>query len=304
MPRIIISKVEKRQWMEEYDGGKLQGEMAKDFKRDIRTIKKGIEEARRERDIKFARIELLKEALRKHNTDMLTLMEQLAVVFQPLPSNQPIPWRNFDVGTLPFPGGEVQYEIGTVTAVSGVALDIEANVRWKLLKEHLKCDPLTNALNIWRKTLPYHMLARVELKRKLVALLKSKTGYKVEDESASDRCLLVSGVDHLFRYLLTNLPNPVAIDKIANSIAVDSDMCQVKYGAGTTLACARGEEEGCRNNILEVLKELSTKEAMGTVISTYEAHRASIDKASKAIKEIRMMGFIPGQCRICRRLGR
>lgn len=91
MPRKV-SMVTKKQWLTEYDEGKTQISIANEHKRDVRTIKKGIEDARRERDITFARAELLKEALRKHNSDLMSLLEQLMIVLQPLPMSQSIPW--------------------------------------------------------------------------------------------------------------------------------------------------------------------------------------------------------------------
>lgn len=298
-----ISMVTKKQWLKEYDEGKSQIDIATRYKRDVRTIKKGIAEAKRERDITFARADLLKEALRKHNADLMSLLEQLAIMLQPIPASQAIPWREFDAGSLAFPGGRAQYETWPDPKVWNVTLGIEAEARWPLLLEHLKRDPLTKALNAWKRTLSSHIEARVNLKQELAELLKSKTGYQLENEPAGDRCLIASAVDYLFRYLLMDLPHPVDIARLANNIATDSDTGQVRYGEGTTLALARGEEEDCKNNIIDALKELSTTEEMGTLITTCERHRTSSDKASKAVEEIRMMRLVPGQCRICRRLG-
>ncbi|MBA7695808.1 hypothetical protein ES703_104447 [subsurface metagenome] len=100
-----------------------------------------------------------------------------------------------------------------------------------------------------------------------------------------------------------DLPHPVDIARLINNVAAYRDIGQARYGEGITLALAHGKEEDCKNNIIDTLKKLPTTEAMGTLITTCEMHRTSIDKASKAIEEIRMMGLVPGQCRICRRLG-
>jgi hypothetical protein len=302
MPRKI-SMVTKKQWLAEYDEGKPQISIANEHKRDVRTIKKGIEDARRERDITFARAELLKEALRKHNSDLMSLLEQLMIVLQPLPMSQSIPWQKFDEGSLTFSGGKAQYEIEFYPKVMNVTLDIESETRWQLLLEHLRHDPLPKALNTWRKTLSSHIEARMNVKQELAKLLKSKTGYQLENKFMGDRCILASAVDNLFFYSFINLPRLADIDSLVNNIVADSNTGQVKYGEGTTLAMARGEEEICKNKIIVALKELRETETMGTLISTYETHRASTGKASKAVEEICMMGLIPGQCRICQRLG-
>lgn len=295
--------VMKKQWLKEYDEGKPQSVIATKYKRDVRTIKKGIEEARRARDITFARADLLKEALRKHNADLMSLLEQLVIVLQPIPASQAIPWRELDAGLLAFQGGTVQYEALPNVRVWDVTLDIEAEAQWQLLLEHIRRDPLSKALKAWKKTLCSHIEARVNLKQELAELLKSKTGYQLENEPSGDGCLIFSAVDHLFHYLLMGLPHPVDIARMVNNIAADSDTGQVKYGEGTTLAFAPGKEEDCKNNIIDALKELPSKGAMSTVITTYEMYRTSSDKASKAVEEIRMMGLVPGQCRICQHLG-
>ena len=298
-----ISIAIKKQWLQEFDEGKSHISIATKHKRDVRTIKKGIEEARRERDATLARADLLKEALHRHNKELLNLLEQLAILLQPLPASQAIPWRKFDEGSLALLGVKAQYETWNDARVWNISLDIEPDARWQLLLEHLKQDPLPKALSLWRKTLSSHIEARINVKQKLAELLETKTGYQLEDELAGDRCIVASAVDHLFHYLLMDLPRPVNVARLVNNIAADSNTGQVKYGAGTTLALARGEEEDCKNNIIDALKELSRTEEIDTLIETCETHKTSIDKASKAVEEIRMMGLVPGQCRICRRLG-
>jgi len=302
MPRKF-SITKKREWLEAYERGTPEAAIAGTDHCDVRTIKKGITEARRERDVSLARADLLKEALHKHNADLMSLLKQLENVLQSIPVPQAIPWGESAAGSLKFPGGKAQYETWPEIKVWNVTLDIEAEARWQLLLEHLKRDPLNKALNIWRKTLSSHIEAQVSLKQELAELLENKTGYQLENKRAGDRCLFSSAVDHLFYFLLMGLPRPIDISEMVNDIVADSNTGQVKYGEGTTLALAPGKEEDCKNNIIDALKELSTKEAMGTVITNYETHRTSSDKASKAVEEIRMMGLVPGQCRICRRLG-
>ena len=298
-----ISIAIKKQWLQEFDEGKSHIYIATKHHRDARTIQKGIEEARRERYATIARADLLKEALRKHNAELMSLMEQLVDVLQPLPASQVFPWREFDTGSLIFSGGKAQYETWPDPKIWNVALDMEAEPLWQLLLEHLKKDPLTKALNVWKKTLSSHIEAWINLKQKLAELLETRTGYKLETEPVDDCCLVASGFDHLFHYLLLYVSNSADITKLVDNIAADIDTGRVRYGGGTTLAFARGKEEGCKGNITDALKELSTTEAMGTLITTRDSHRTSSDKARKDVEEICMMGLVPGQCRICRRLG-
>jgi len=302
MPRKF-SITKKREWLEAYERGTPEAAIAGTDRCDVRTIKKGINEARRERDVSLARADLLKEALHKHNADLMSLLNQLANVLQSIPVPEAIPWGESDVGSLTFPGGKAQYETWPEIKVWNVTLDIEAEARWQLLLEHLKRDPLSKALSTWKKTFSSHIEAQMNLKQGLAELLESKTGYQLENKPAGDHYLFSSAVDSLFSYFIRmDLPHPVDIAMV-NNIVANGNTGKVKYGQGTTLALAPGKEEDCKNDIIDALKELSTKEAIDTAITAYKIHRTSSDKASKAVEEIRMMGLVPGQCRICRRLG-
>ena len=76
MPKKI-SIIDKREWLRLDEEGKSEAWIAKEKKRNIRTIKKGIEDARRERDAQLARSELLRGALRNHQDHMLALINEL-----------------------------------------------------------------------------------------------------------------------------------------------------------------------------------------------------------------------------------
>ncbi len=65
MPKKI-SIQEKRDWLVEYENGKPIKDIAGDAKRDTRTINGALDDARRDRDARFARAELMKDALYKH----------------------------------------------------------------------------------------------------------------------------------------------------------------------------------------------------------------------------------------------
>ncbi len=78
MPKkSIISVVERRNWLEDHEKGRALDEIAREVRRDQRTVKTNVERARLERDFEGAEREQLREALRSHQADMLAQLERL-----------------------------------------------------------------------------------------------------------------------------------------------------------------------------------------------------------------------------------
>ncbi len=78
MPKkSIISVVERRNWLENHEKGRALDEIAREVRRDQRTVKTNVERARLERDFEGAEREQLREALRSHQADMLAQLERL-----------------------------------------------------------------------------------------------------------------------------------------------------------------------------------------------------------------------------------
>ena len=79
MPRRAkISAAQRREWLERYERGERQDELAKKAGVNPRTVRDRIERARLERDFELAQREQLREALRSHQKDMLDLLERIA----------------------------------------------------------------------------------------------------------------------------------------------------------------------------------------------------------------------------------
>ena len=63
MPKMIPI-MEKREWLSLYEQGRSEAVIARDKHRDLNVIKRGIQEARNERNLSLAQSEMLKDALR------------------------------------------------------------------------------------------------------------------------------------------------------------------------------------------------------------------------------------------------
>lgn len=303
MPKKIPI-LKKREWLQTYEEGKSEASIAHNDHCDIRTVKKGIEEARRERDAHMARADLIKESLRGHNQRLLSLIRELMPALIPLPSNQVIPWNeNPTTDSISVVGGLVRYETWPKPKVISITLDVETKVEWEYVQEHLKRDRFGAMFDQWKKALVSHFEARMAMKRKLTELLKEKTGYQLASRPVNAPCLYASSADILLKPMIEWLLEPEATRDPAENIDIDPDREEVRYSYGTAVAYAPGATQNCRDNIISALNELKKSQEAKNVFNTYRPNADSATKARRSAEEIDMMGLVPGQCRICQRLG-
>ncbi len=298
-----ISMVTKREWLKSYEKGITQEAISKKNKRDVRTIKKAIEDARRERDSHQVYAEMLKEALHGHQQDLMILLEQLKEFLKPFLSFKEIPYKFSEFEYFNIHGGKVRYETLPQMKVLDIKLDIEEQPLWPLLKEHFKQDPFKKSFDNWERILESLLDELMNLKQKMVKLLKDETDYKVKDTNTKGSFILDSGVDHLFDYYCTHALSLIGLREMLDNIHVEPKTGQVKYGEGTTLALCQGEEEKCKNSIITALEKLLVTEETKAYFITRQRHKESIEKVKRDVDEIIMARLVPGQCRVCRRLG-
>ena len=300
MPEKISPK-EMRQWLELYDSGDSEAAIAKAAHRDVRTVKKRIAQARRERDAYGARVELLKNALKLHQDRLLKAVREVESALMMPPRELWRAWKE-DGPSSPvgFLGASATYEAGKGWTV---ALAVEGKPEWGLVQEHLKGDPMLTSLNAWGKALAAHIEARVDLEAKCAHLLMEKTGYKLLERSGEP--------PFLYSYPTLDLIYQAAIDRalgveqaknLGERVVIHTDSGILWYG-GNQLAEAPGEEEQCKANILATLKEALESAEVAKIRQTYPELAEAIRKAKRAVEEILLLELVPGECRVCRRLG-
>jgi hypothetical protein len=300
------SLIDKRNWLEKYEGGKSEAAIASESKRDIRTIKNGIEEARRETDIRLARAELLKDALRKHQDSLEgELRNILRDINLPNSDLAPLSWYRDNgsifTATESIEKTDERYQTFKVGRKSAT----ETTTVLDLLRQHLKTDKLWKWLAQWEKTLASHLAARKKFQRKVVAVLEEKTQYKVIDDRdvAAPPFLFSNTTGHLLYKSAMDSPfGSGHSGKMEDNMITDTQRGVVTY-CGSILAEAPGYEEVTRSNILDAYRELLASEELTNVTVTFQILKESVARVRQAVEEILLLGFVPGQCNICRRLG-
>jgi hypothetical protein len=257
---------------------------------------RGQANARRERDTQLARSELLRGALRNHQDKMLAIIEGILDTIQLPPAELQL--------ELPvsLPGAQVEYN---KTKGLVLVLDVEERLEWELLMEHLgKHDPLWGTLEQWKKATIRHIQARKDLKLKVENVVRSKTGYELVDNPNSPPFIYsYTTIPLLYNTVINIALGTPSRTELEELIKIHTDAGEVRYGPGTILAKAPGEEEQTSMNILAAFDELKKSAESKRITQTYKEVEENIPKLKRAAQEIVMLGVIPGRCRVCRRLG-
>lgn len=293
---------EKREWLDLYEKGKTERWITKEFAHcDMRTLKNGIEEARRKRDIVTARVDLLKEALRKHQDTLLEDLERISSsLVMPSYDFVPLAWSGNDYSIFTYletfkkglPVADIQKPTGETLAVR------------KLLKEHLKNDRLWKVISKWGKAYADQITARMGLQLKEVSFLEQKTKCKMTYQDNVLPPIIVSYTtgDIFYKAVLQGAFDAEKGYDLERDIHVDINSHEVRF-QNSTLAKGNGNEQEIMDNLLKVFKELKKLPEVTLVIETFKALEEITEKGKEVIEKIGLLGLIPGQCEICRRLG-
>ena len=69
------------------------------------------------------------------------------------------------------------------------------------------------------------------------------------------------------------------------------------------LAEAPGAEEQTKQNILAAYRDILKSEELRNVFNSTRSLRKAEEKVKPVIESILLLGFIPGRCSVCQRLG-
>lgn len=304
MPKKI-PLAEKREWLELYEQGKSEAAIAKGKHRDLNVIKRGMEEARNERNLSMAKSAMLKDALRQHQDKLLEVTNSIlgALVMPSAELELPRQLGN-KAQPIKLTVAHIEYDpdVGLIIKIDG-----EGNVQWELIREHLRRDRLWSKLEKWKKVMLDHIKARTDLRLKAQTLLKESTGLRVLDtidNASGDDYLYFAGVNLFYQIALTEAVEAPNIESFREELVVISEPC-IKYERGNVpLAhCSKSHHAACRSKIIEAFQKLKRSSEIGRIKATYEELDDITTKARKLAEEISLLGLVPGQCRVCRRLG-
>jgi hypothetical protein len=303
MPKKFLPH-HKKKWLELSESGKSEKWIANQTKCDPRTVKKGIEEARRERNAAIAQIELVKEALRDHKDQLLAVIDDIKSVLVMPPDNIEI--RRDKDGTLapiPLSGATVKPD-----KPGGLMLliQVEEKVEWELLQEHLKGDKIWKIFRQWKESILAYIKAIIDLELTAGRLIKARTGLQLVDEitRSAEIGYICPAVVQIFYEVAQRHSLGIKDGTNIEERVVASPDGYVRNGpGGTELAYAPNSQEDCKNELLDALRELYESPEAEQVSISYKEAQELTEKAKRILDEISLLRLVPGSCRVCQRLG-
>jgi len=181
----------------------------------------------------------------------------------------------------------------------------------RLLKEHLKNDKLWRVLVQWEKARANHLAARVAFQRNTVTLLQEKTGYRLIDGDSPQPFLCSYTAGPLFYKAAIDMAFATfekraeegAIRTMETAISTNTNNGDVVFENRLTLARALGREQRTKRHLLDALRAMAKSHEVEALVQTCQALEQITAKARQVVEDITLLGLVPGQCEICRRLG-
>ena len=285
-----ISIQEKRKWLDLYEQGRTEVQIARGVRRDPRTIVKGLEEATKDRRLASVEAEMLRNALFKHQDQLTGILNNIAAMLvMPSDNLELLEEKEGILAPIPLSGALL-----TQVSREQMILEIydEAKLEWDLLKEHLKQDELWDLIKQWRKALIDHVWARWQFKQAIKSNLLRDTdlGSPKYTDSKKLENLLRELVD-LFYNVTTQkvlgIRNTTDVQRL-----IDEKLVSYKDTAETG------------DKLVSIFDSLPGSIEAFKVKNTYEELTKITKLAKRQVDEILLLGMVTGKCRVCRRLGR
>ena len=290
-PREILD------FLERYDAGTGIETIAKAVKKDPRVVRKHIEAAMRQRDLKAAQRRLLENSLYKHQEDLMAVIKDLGNVLQVPPLDTVVGLKNKgDILELPHSRAYMGADEYT-----GLKFEAESRRTWELLREHIPRDPLWNTVDNWRVGVLKDINVRQKLWRSIAKRAEEELGHKIQEPTGAPPYLTSYCPQLIYEHVLYELvgmgSKPIDPEKFREE--ADGS---VKY-LGRLIARLRGSSKEFIKKFIRLFDEPEKWDQSEELRRCYSEAGQLTRKGFRVVEELQLLHFIPGQCAICRRLG-
>jgi len=294
----------KQQWLQEYQEGKSEFTISKKYHRDVRTIRKGIEDVIHDQEIHQARVNFLTERLNRHQDSLLNELKTIKESTKtPEMGYAPLSWNDDENSVFSYviPREQVNPPVDTVKKKREKGNS--AMTARSLIEEHLGSDMLIKSLRSYEVAYENNFKNRKALQKTILNTLGKVTKLKVADKNikAPYVCSYTTG-DFLYQKLIHSAASGGNGDEFCREIKADVENGNVTYRRNTLIE-APGMEELYRKRLCRTFVELQHSIELIRVINTQKALEAAVTQLHQAIEEVLLLGMVTGKCRVCRRLG-
>ena len=315
-----VSTADRRDWLDKYENGARLDQLAKDAKRDPRTITTHIGKARLERDFQAAQRDQLREALRDHQRDMLALLEDLRQAVRVVPLTfldktgldfgfegllEPsFLSRNQEVG-LVYLVNQTEAAVKVIRDQSGpleVILRVEGSRLWRAVKEHTGSDQQWRRLSDWRIGLVQELQCRAALNRSIRNIAEEIFGLQVGLSQVPGEPRLAPAAVWWMRARLTRIALGEDVPDLAGDIR-QSSTGGLETHSGQWLAAHLGDTEKGVAQIGETIAAMTGREEVRAAARSFANLQDLTSRVHDALDESLLIHHIPGSCSLCKKLG-
>lgn len=299
-----IPTIVRREWLLKYELGAPIIQIAREAGRDVRTIKKYIELAQKEADLRASRQNLLTKALDTHNDKMLRVVENIVQALE-VPDSKVELRRSEKDEWLDIP---LNASTGKQTPEGlRIVLHDEDSVIWELLGEHLGTGSPLGHLPMWKMAMVEYLEVLRHFILQIEDTLVIRTGLEIIKEKRD-----LPGKPTLFT-ALPEMVFPIFVNRITgardetnpeHNLKRDKDGYISLHGSGTHLAWDNDENSPIITHIEKVLVEIGQSQEIKNLMSQYTETRQITKKIRDDFEEIKMIEYVAGTCRVCDRLGK
>jgi hypothetical protein len=258
----------RREWLRRNEAdGQSPPEIAKEYKYDVRTVRKQIEIERQERERREARSVVLRQALERHYADLCTFAQKLD---------------------------------SHITGEAGSLSTIKNDPMWSALKEHMPRLALWRNLGRWETLWEEVRQADGELRRQLEPIVMGKSPLKFP-VPRGEVGLSTGIVDMLSAHFTFTAQGEAGLDKRTDFKleAADQRTTLIDYGPYTIGRVPDKLVTEVRKLVLDLMSEVTIREEhneMSLLLTQLERVKHELHDE---LLVIILRRLIPGRCRYC-----
>lgn len=262
---------------------------------DPRTIQRGIEEVAQRRLGADVRSDLLRDALKRHQDDMLDLVDRVSALMRT--SYLHIDRIHHGLTPSTIPGLDGVRAAVAEGMYQEVTLDAERELLWELLGAHVGRDKAYRHLTQWKVALRDELNSRLALRRHVVSRL-IEANVEIDRDANKLNSVSALGVHELSKALVSRVLGetpPYPFD-----VASDQGEISINGGLGGRLT----EDREATLSVIKALpRGVQGDEAAEGLRSCREALTAAANRARRSFEEIRASHYLPGTCLSCKKFG-
>lgn len=297
MPRTY-SDSEKKNWLAKLAQGKSIKQVAKEYKVDERTVKRSANELYSRNAAQEALTQLYQEAIRDHMNNLKAALDSIINELRlPDPHQTEIAWSDMNESGI----------VSNSKKDSGELRDLDdALSNSNLLTEHLRNGKAWRKFLDWKRNLEKYRIACGNLQSTIIETLYDTTGFTVYtvfnrnnttspflDAEVAGALMYRCIIQHLLHEESAQLEKEVVIEEERGAIMHRG--IPLISGLKNSQECIR-----CWNNILKSLEILKVSQEAQQLLEMFERLWKILPEVRNELRAVRLMGVVPGRCRICR----